>query len=1045
MSVIFDETNKTAKLEYGAEEINTKLGQINDLEAKKHTHSNQTVIDKLSEVDGQLKYDGNAISGGTSLTEEQITNIGKVSTIEADVTTLETTVGNKVDKVEGKTLTSNDFTNDYKTKLDGLENYTLPTATTDVLGGVKVDGTSMTVDSDGTIHSTANISDETFNTKINEYLNTNPPSAMTDEQVATSVNTGISNDSIDVVAGIKEGSVTKAMLSDNLFEVKYIISNNIGAYSQVKFPIVNYTNYAKDSGDYTYKVSFSITNNYDMTNLRVYGKRAGYTTSVSFNEQLSLPITKNKKTTVSYEVTDNKLIEALTIQNSSGVTGVGIDGTIEDLVLTIDGTKVEFDTPVATNNTSTDEGTVTKEVGKGILSTKEYVDNKINNYEYEIKDYSIAINKLDKEASGHYFKVENNVGSLPLLNFNVSGTNKSGKIVFAMDIETTEDISKIALVTGATSPNNIYFVDYVQISPTRYIATVNIDGEGKNHSYIAVQMRNSNTQASLNMTVYGMELIVNGEKRELSNFTSTYGTVTNLKQDNSTLATTTYVQKIIEGLINPKKIDFELPFPNTVYTVCNDATTSENYYPLSTYIDYLYNGNSHQITFDNGEDCKVIFNNPYSYQQTSDIMNKKTTYKFDSDYWNVKDVTFNNVRIKASIPHKLIKCLTIGDSVTAGAITDLQYWAFCAKFFEKEAIDFNRQSNCMMLGTKQIRSMEVTENGTTRTTLANACGTSSWSLNHWMTEVPSDTKINPFTYKDDDGTVHFSILKWIERYRNYDDEGNKLELGNSNLGTMITSENIDTVQCCTPNVILLNSTHNDYGDALTNFEKIIPIIRAELPDVTIIVGNGMPLLGTWFNDKYSGVDWENRTFDKPNNAWKGSYGTSRIEQLEYWKNAELTKKYDNLYYLPLPVVTPTIEGLEHITVDDGNGKKVKMMIKENQMATIHPGTFAHKNWGFELYSLLKYIFSKDVADTTTNEVTVTLDNTTLSIANGSTSQLTATPSVADTEVTFSSSDETVATVDSTGLVTAVGSGTAYIYAETSTSILPAVCTVTVTE
>ena len=121
MSVIFDETNKTAKLEYGAEEINTKLGQINDLETKKHTHSNQTVIDKLSEVDGQLKYDGNAISGGTSLTEEQITNIGKVSTIESNVSNLETTVGNKVDKVEGKTLTSNDFTNEYKTKLDGLE------------------------------------------------------------------------------------------------------------------------------------------------------------------------------------------------------------------------------------------------------------------------------------------------------------------------------------------------------------------------------------------------------------------------------------------------------------------------------------------------------------------------------------------------------------------------------------------------------------------------------------------------------------------------------------------------------------------------------------------------------------------------------------------------------------------------------------------------------------------------------------------------------------------------------------------------------------
>lgn len=1020
MSVIYDNNKKTAKLEFTAEQINTKLGQIEDLETKKHTHSNQTVIDKLSEVDGQLKYNGNAIGGGTSLTEEQTTNLNKIPTIETKVNGLQTTV-------------------------EGLGNYELPTATTDTLGGVKVDGTSMTVDSDGTIHSTANISDETFNTKINEYLTANPPSAMTDEQVATSVNKGIANNSINVVEGIKDSSVTENMLSDNLFVAKYILSGNVGKKSQIVFPIKNYSNYAKDSGKYSYKVSFKLTNNYNLANLKVKSKRADRTTYVEFNTQLSLPITKDKETSVNYEIEDNYLIENLVLVNDSGLSGIGLDGVIEDLTLTIDGKKVEFDTPIASNSTSTEQGTVTKEVEKGVLSTKEYVDNKFNNYEYKIEDNSITINKLDKKATGHHFKVENNVGSLATLNFDVSGTNKTGKIAFIMDIETTEDMSKIALITGATSGANIYFVDYVSITPTRYIATVNIDGEGKNHNYIALQMRNSNAKASLNMIIYGMELIVNGEKRELSNFSAKYGTITNLKQDNSTLATTTYIQKLIESLIEPKKIDFELPFPNTIYSVCNNATTSENYYPLSTYIDYLYNGNDHQITFDNGEDCKVIFNNPYKTQQTSDIMNQNVTYKFKSDYWNVKDVTFNNIRTKASIPHKLIRCLTIGDSVTAGAITDLQYWAFCAQFFEKEAIDFNRKSNCMMLGTKQIRSMEVTENGTTRTTLANACGTSSWSLNHWMTQVPEDTKINPFTYTDGEGTVHFSILKWIERYRNYDDEGNKLELGDSNLGTMITSENIDTVQCCTPNVILLNSTHNDYANSLTYFEKIIPIIRAELPDVILVIGNGMPLLGTWFNDKYSGVDWENRTFDKPNNAWKGGYGTDRIEQLKYWKNAELTKKYDNLYYFPLPVVTPTVEGLEHIVAEDGNGKKVKMMIKEEQMATIHPGTYCHKNWGYELYSLLKYIFSKDVENITTNEVTVTLDNTTLSLVVGGTSQLTATPSTTGTTVIFSSSDESIATVDNTGLVTAVSAGTAYIYAKTSTSILPTVCTVTVTE
>lgn len=44
----------------------------------------------------------------------------------------------KVDKVDGKGLSANDFTDGDKEKLSGLENYTLPPATTDTLGGIKV-------------------------------------------------------------------------------------------------------------------------------------------------------------------------------------------------------------------------------------------------------------------------------------------------------------------------------------------------------------------------------------------------------------------------------------------------------------------------------------------------------------------------------------------------------------------------------------------------------------------------------------------------------------------------------------------------------------------------------------------------------------------------------------------------------------------------------------------------------------------------------------------------------------------------------------------
>ena len=47
-------------------------------------------------------------------------------------------LGGKVDKVEGKGLSANDFTSEEKTKLAGLENYTLPEATAETLGGVKV-------------------------------------------------------------------------------------------------------------------------------------------------------------------------------------------------------------------------------------------------------------------------------------------------------------------------------------------------------------------------------------------------------------------------------------------------------------------------------------------------------------------------------------------------------------------------------------------------------------------------------------------------------------------------------------------------------------------------------------------------------------------------------------------------------------------------------------------------------------------------------------------------------------------------------------------
>lgn len=56
----------------------------------------------------------------------------------------------KVDKIDGKGLSTNDYTNDEKNKLAELENYTLPIATNETLGGIKV-GENLTITEDGVL------------------------------------------------------------------------------------------------------------------------------------------------------------------------------------------------------------------------------------------------------------------------------------------------------------------------------------------------------------------------------------------------------------------------------------------------------------------------------------------------------------------------------------------------------------------------------------------------------------------------------------------------------------------------------------------------------------------------------------------------------------------------------------------------------------------------------------------------------------------------------------------------------------------------------
>lgn len=77
-------------------------------------------------------------------------------------TTIATQIGGKVDKVNGKGLSTNDYTTAEKQKLaniaNGANNYTLPVATSSILGGIK-SGTDITIDASGNV----SINDDSHN------------------------------------------------------------------------------------------------------------------------------------------------------------------------------------------------------------------------------------------------------------------------------------------------------------------------------------------------------------------------------------------------------------------------------------------------------------------------------------------------------------------------------------------------------------------------------------------------------------------------------------------------------------------------------------------------------------------------------------------------------------------------------------------------------------------------------------------------------------------------------------------------------------------
>lgn len=104
--------------------------------------ANKTIVDASLNATSTNPVENKAVHAEFNSVRTELADAS--SGLQSQIDDHATLIGNKVDKVEGKGLSTNDYTTEEKNKLAGLKNYTLPIASDATLGGVKVDSVEPT-------------------------------------------------------------------------------------------------------------------------------------------------------------------------------------------------------------------------------------------------------------------------------------------------------------------------------------------------------------------------------------------------------------------------------------------------------------------------------------------------------------------------------------------------------------------------------------------------------------------------------------------------------------------------------------------------------------------------------------------------------------------------------------------------------------------------------------------------------------------------------------------------------------------------------------
>ena len=364
--------------------------------------------------------------------------------------------------------------------------------------------------------------------------------------------------------------------------------------------------------------------------------------------------------------------------------------------------------------------------------------------------------------------------------------------------------------------------------------------------------------------------------------------------------------------------------------------------------------------------------------------------------------TINQISVRNAVGEDdFIALLTIGDSTVEGANAFITkedgtyfwntFWNECARQFAMDSIEADNANKYkfMSLGTNvgkggtstveylnKTRTIITATNGVSGTKLADHLryvnqhrpSQATWDLlglgdgtgtdyvdtvaNRDLiaqtcesyTGTEQDFTGNPFFDQNKTGTNRFSLLKWLERYRTLDDNGNRLTLG-TGTGTKITAENINKINVCTPTHILLQTGLNDYSQVsvsqyIADMIEFVNTVKAQLPNVKIAISLFPDDPGTYYPELYPNIS---------NSTMRYLHDRTRL----YIENLyETFKNSNDVDLLPFYFVMPPAESISYRWVQNDIGEKVKVPFGPASN-DYHSNGYAHKAWGNQLYAWIK--------------------------------------------------------------------------------------------